>query len=141
HRFADTADGPYWAGLHPVCHFAVPTAMNVPTPYPQVRPDFQPYEADLRAPDPDEAFDREPFLSALAPYLTGRDLDIDWDTARAAPQEALVNSLAMGLPFGAPEKQALLEALTLIDREAALTALLRIEAIAPDDDEPGPAMQ
>jgi len=68
-------------------------------------------------------------------------MDIDWDTARAAPQEALVNSLAMALPFDPPEKQALLEALTLTEREAALTALLRIEAVAPDDDEPGPAMQ
>jgi Lon protease-like protein len=115
--------------------------MQVRTPYRQARVDFLPYEADLRAPDPAEDFDREPFLSALAPYLAGRGMDIDWDTARAAPQEALVNSLAMALPFDPPEKQALLEALTLTEREAALTALLRIEAVAPDDDEPGPAMQ
>ena len=139
--FAETSDGRYLITLTGVCRFAVATEMQVRTPYRQARVDFLPYEADLRAPDPAEDFDREPFLSALAPYLAGRGMDIDWDTARAAPQEALVNSLAMALPFDPPEKQALLEALTLTEREAALTALLRIEAVAPDDDEPGPAMQ
>ena len=139
--FNETSDGRYLITLTGVCRFAVATEMQVRTPYRQARVDFLPYEADLRAPDPAEDFDREPFLSALAPYLAGRGMDIDWDTARAAPQEALVNSLAMALPFDPPEKQALLEALTLTEREAALTALLRIEAVAPDDDEPGPAMQ
>ncbi|KAK0350088.1 hypothetical protein LTR94_030439, partial [Friedmanniomyces endolithicus] len=139
--FAETSDGRYLITLTGVCRFAVATEMQVRTPYRQARVDFLPYETDLRAPDPAEDFNREPFLSALAPYLTGRGMDIDWDTARAAPQEALVNSLAMALPFDPPEKQALLEALTLTEREAALTALLRIEAVAPDDDEPGPAMQ
>ncbi|MNR39070.1 hypothetical protein D3C85_1572380 [compost metagenome] len=65
---------------------------------------------------------------------------MDWDTAEAAPQEALINSLAMALPFEPPEKQALLEADTLDARAQALTALLRIEAAASDDDD-GPAMQ
>lgn len=139
--FAETSDGRYLITLTGVCRFDVAAEMQVRPPYRQVRADFAPYEADLRAPVPSDAFDRAPFLSALAPYLSARGLDIDWDTARAAPQEALINSLAMALPFEPAEKQALLEALTLEDREAALTALLRIEAAAPDDEEPGPAMQ
>ena len=138
--FSETPDGRLLITLTGVCRFAVATEMQVRTPYRQVRADFLPYEADLRAPDPGDNFDREPFLSALAPYLAGRGLDIDWDTARAAPQEALVNSLAMALPFDPPEKQALLEAMTLEDRAEALTALLRIDA-ASDGDDDGPAMQ
>lgn len=136
--FAETSDGRYLITLTGVCRFDVAAEMSVRTPYRQVRADFLPYEADLQAPDPSEAFDRDPFLDALGPYLSARSLDIDWDTARAAPQEALINSLAMALPFEPPEKQALLEALTLDDRAAALTALLRIEAAAPDDDDHGP---
>lgn len=139
--FAETSDGRYLITLTGVCRFDVAAEVSVRTPYRQVRADFRPYEADLQAPDPLAAFDRDPFLDALAPYLSARGLDIDWDTARAAPQEALINSLAMALPFEAPEKQALLEALTLDDRAAVLTALLRIEAAAPDDDDHGPAMQ
>ena len=138
--FAETSDGRYLITLTGVCRFAVATEMQVRTPYRQARVDFLPYEADLRAPDPAEDFDREPFLSALAPYLAGRGMDIDWDTARAAPQEALVNSLAMALPFDPPEKQALLEAETLDARAEALTALRRIDA-ASDGDDDGPAMQ
>lgn len=139
--FAETSDGRYLITLTGVCRFEVAAEMQVRTPYRQVRADFQPYEADLQAPDPVAEFDRDPFLDALAPYLSARGLDIDWDTARAAPQEALINSLAMALPFEPAEKQALLEALTLDDRAAALTALLRIEAAAPDDDDHGQAMQ
>lgn len=139
--FAETSDGRYLITLTGVCRFNIEAEIQTRTPYRQVRADFLPYEADLRAPDPSAAFDRRPFLSALAPYLSARGLDIDWDTARAAPREALINSLAMALPFEPAEKQALLEALSLEDREAALIALLRIEAAAPDDDEPGPSMQ
>lgn len=139
--FAETSDGRYLITLTGVCRYQVQTELQVRTPYRQVRAAFAPFEADLRAPDPLEAFDRAPFLDALRPYLEHRGLDIDWDTAEAAPQEALVNSLSMALPFEPAEKQALLEALTLDDRATALTALLRIEAAGPGEDEPGPAMQ
>ena len=53
-------------------------------------------------------------------------MDIDWKMAVEAPMEALVNSLSMALPFSAPEKQALLEAVTLKNRAETLTLLLKI---------------
>jgi len=138
--FNETSDGRYLITLTGVCRFHVTSELQIKTPYRQVRADFAPFEADLRAPDPGHAFDRHGFLDALRPYLEHRGLNVDWDTAEAAPQEALINSLAMALPFEPAEKQALLEAGTLDDRAEALTALLRIEAAAPDDDD-GPAMQ
>ena len=82
---------------------------------------------------PDEA--RARFAKALKRYLNLRDLDIDWETANSAPLEALVNSLAMGLPFEPAEKQALLEAPDLEGRFAALTTLLEIDALEDGDDE------
>ena len=138
--FNETSDGRYLITLTGICRFNVTAELQVKTPYRQVRADFAPFEADLRAPDPAAEFDRHGFLDALRPYLEHRGLNVDWDTAEAAPQEALINSLAMALPFEPPEKQALLEAMTLEDRAEALTALLRIEAAASDDDD-GPAMQ
>ncbi|WP_313101031.1 LON peptidase substrate-binding domain-containing protein [Brevundimonas sp.] len=138
--FNETSDGRYLITLTGICRFNVAGELQVKTPYRQVRADFAPFEADLRAPDPAADFDRHGFLDALRPYLEHRGLNVDWDTAEAAPQEALINSLAMALPFEAPEKQALLEAETLDARAEALTALLRIEAAANDDDD-GPAMQ
>ena len=138
--FNETSDGRYLITLTGVCRFRVTTELQVKTPYRQVRADFLPFEADLRAPDPGAEFNRDHFLDALRPYLEHRGLNVDWDTAEIAPQEALINSLSMALPFEPPEKQALLEASTLEDRAEALTALLRIDA-ADDSDEDGPAMQ
>jgi len=138
--FNETSDGRYLITLTGVCRFRVTTELQIKTPYRQVRADFAPFEADLRAPDPAADFDRDHFLDALRPYLEHRGLNVDWDTAEIAPQEALINSLSMALPFEPAEKQALLEAPTLEDRAQALTALLRIDA-ADDGDDDGPAMQ
>ena len=75
------------------------------------------------------------FAKALKRYLNHRELDIDWETASGAPLEALVNSLAMGLPFEPAEKQALLEAPDLAGRFEALSTLLEIDALEDGDDE------
>ena len=98
--------------------------------------DFAAYGLDLKTPGEEDDFDRDDLLAALQGYLNPRGLDIDWDAAREAPPEALINSLSMALPFEPAEKQALVEAPTLTDRFDTLTALLRIDAAEPGDDEP-----
>lgn len=136
--FAETSDGRYLITLTGVCRFRAGEELPVRTPYRQVRADFAPYEPDLRedvagartAPDIDR------LLSALRRYLDHRGLAIDWGDAESAPSDALINSLAMALPFEPLEKQALLEAETIFERKATLTALLEIDAAAGDDDEP-----
>ena len=138
--FNETSDGRYLITLTGICRFRVTGELQVKTPYRQVRADFAPFEADLRAPDPGAEFDRHGFLDALRPYLEHRGLNVDWDTAEAAPQEALINSLSMALPFEPAEKQALLEAHGLMDRAQALMALLRIDA-ADGGDGDAPSMQ
>jgi Lon protease-like protein len=138
--FAETSDGRYLITLTGCSRFRVVGELPVQTPYRQVRAAFAPFEADLAAPAAGEgALDRHLLLDALRAYLEARSLDIDWETAETAPPEALVNSLAMALPFEPPEKQALLEADDLDDRARVLTALLRIDAAG--DGEDGPSMQ
>jgi Lon protease-like protein len=134
--YAETSDGRYLITLTGVCRFQTGEELSVQTPYRQVRARYSPFETDLatepQAPKPD----RDRFARALKRYLNHRDLDIDWDTAAAAPLEALVNSLAMGLPFEPAEKQALLEAADFSARFQVLIALLEIDAIEDGDDEP-----
>ena len=132
--FAETSDGRYLITLTGICRFRVSTELPSQSPYRQVRAQFAPFERDLTAMTDEAAFDRHQFLDALRLYLDHRGLEVDWDTAEGAPMEALVNSLAMALPFEAAEKQALLEAAALDDRARALTALLRIDAAGSDDD-------
>ena len=136
--FAETSDGRYLITLTGVCRFRAGEELPVRTPYRQVRADFTPYEPDLREDGASErtAADIDRLLAALRRYLDHRGLAIDWGDAESAPSDALINSLAMALPFDPLEKQALLEAETIFERKATLTALLEIDAAGSDDDEP-----
>src|SRR3954471_12345182 len=129
--FAETSDGRYLITLTGVCRFRAGDELPVRTPYRQMRVDFSPYEPDLREEGPGgtrTAADIDRLLAALRRYLDHRGLAIDWSDAESAPSDALINSLAMALPFDPMEKQALLEAETIFERKATLTALLEIDA-------------
>jgi len=133
--FSETPDGRYMITLTGLCRFEVRDELPVRSPYRQVRADFSPFEEDLtigEADLPDEV--RQGFLDALRRYLRHRGMEIDWEAAESAPTVALVNSLAMALPFEPAEKQALLETRTILDRCAALIALLEIDAADDSDD-------
>jgi len=138
--FAETADGRYLITLTGVCRFAPGEELVLKLPYRQVRARYDAYECDLGPDDDDLAAPdaRERFSRALKRYLNRRELDLDWETAKAAPLAALVNSLAMGLPFDPQEKQALLQAPDLAARFDTLTVLLEIDAAEGADDESPP---
>ena len=135
--YAETSDGRYLITLTGVCRFDAGAELSIPTPYRQLRARYERFEddlaeqADVQAPEAA----RNRFARALKRYLNRRELDIDWETAQSAPLEALVNSLAMGLPFAPAEKQALLEAPTLAGRFETLSTLLEIDGVDDSDDE------
>jgi Lon protease-like protein len=131
--FAETQDGRYLITLTGLCRFRLGDELQLQTPYRQVRADFSVFAADLQEPSEDEV-DRQPLVEVLKRYLGGRDMELDWSAALAAPTEMLINSLAMALPFEPGEKQALLEAVDLEDRLRVLTALLAIHGAGEDGD-------
>ena len=140
--FSETGDGRYMITLTGLCRFQVGRELLVQTPYRQIEALFAPFEADLSEADDsdqEDGFDRVRFLASLKAYLDHRGMEVDWSGVSEAPGDALVNSLAMALPFEPPEKQALLEAPDTPTRRAALLALMEIDA-AEDSDEP-PSMQ
>lgn len=130
--YAETSDGRYLITLTGVIRFKVQAELPVATPYRQVRADYEDFADDLKGPPTEFVMDRDRFLGALKGYLARRSLDVDWDTAEAAPAEALINSLSMALPFEPAEKQALLEARDLENRLDALVALMEIDTADPD---------
>ena len=135
--YAETSDGRYLITLTGVCRFEAGPELTLQTPYRQLRARYDRFEADLTenagAKAPQAA--RARFAKALKRYLNRRELDIDWETAQTAPLEALVNSLAMGLPFEPAEKQALLEAPALADRFETLATLLEIDGVEDGEDD------
>ena len=137
--YAETSDGRYLITLTGVCRFEAGEELDLRMPYRQVRAAYAKFMDDL-AEDGEAVeageFARARFGRALKRFLNRRELDIDWDEAKAAPLEALVNSLCMGLPFAPSEKQALLEAPDLIARFQTLTTLLEIDSGDSDDRRP-----
>jgi hypothetical protein len=140
--YAETSDGRYLITLTGVCRFEAGEELILPTPYRQVRARYDRFAADVAQESAAQAsaVARERFGRALKRYLNRRELDIDWDAAQSAPLDSLVTSLAMGLPFGTAEKQALLEAPTISDRFETLSALLEMDSVEEGDDD-GPSLQ
>ena len=60
-------------------------------------------------------------------FADANGMKIDWEGINQAPNEALVNALAMMSPFGSREKQALLEAPDVRARAEVLIAVTEME--------------
>jgi hypothetical protein len=136
--FTETPDGRYLVTLTGLARFRLQDELSVQTPYRQARVDFAPFAADLDAlpehADEHAAGVRARLMTVLKRYLEHRGLRIDWGAVEDAAVEALVNSLAMALPFESGELQALLEAKSLDDRRETLITLLEIDGSSFDDD-------
>ena len=131
--FSETGDGRYLITLTGVARFRLGDELPASTPYRRVRADFSTFEKDLQ-PFCKSEDDREALLEPLKRYLAMHGMRIDWDAVKTAPIEPLVNSLAMALPFGVAEQQALLEAGSAAERRDILITLLSIDgAFGPDD--------
>ncbi|MBV8574504.1 MAG: LON peptidase substrate-binding domain-containing protein [Acetobacteraceae bacterium] len=136
-QFGETGDGRYLIELTGIARFAIAEEITVATPYRQCRIDCTRFTDDFVARKGEDAVDRKALLSALASFLKANDLKADWDGIENAPNEALVNALAMMSPYGAAEKQAMLEAPDLKTRAEILVAVTEIElAKAQTEGEP-----
>jgi Lon protease-like protein len=126
-QLAESGDGRYILELTGVARFKVVEEMAVTTPYRQCRVDYHPFVDDFTARKGEEAVDREGLLAVLRDFLKANQLKVDWDGIDNAPNEALVNALAMMSPYGAAEKQALLEAPDLKTRAEILIAVTEMD--------------
>ncbi|EKS30235.1 LON peptidase substrate-binding domain-containing protein [Afipia felis] len=126
-QFGETGDGRYILELTGIARFQVVEELTVLTPYRQCKVDFFPFVDDFVARKGEEEVDRDAVLDTLTKFLKANSLKVDWDGIRAAPNEALVNALAMMSPYGPAEKQALLEAPDLKTRAEILIAVTQMD--------------
>ena len=126
-QIAETGDGRYLLQLTGVARFRIEEELEVATTYRQCRVTFAPFHDDFIARKGEEAVDRKAVLDALSAFLKANDLKADWDGIEKAPNEALVNALAMMSPYDPAEKQAMLEAPDLKTRARILVAVTEIE--------------
>jgi uncharacterized protein len=126
-QLAESGDGRYLLQLTGIARFRIAEELAVRTPYRQCRVLYTPFVDDFTARKGEDEVDRAEVLRALTDFLKANNLKTDWDGIKNAPNEALVNALAMMSPYGAAEKQALLEAPDLKTRAEILVALTEME--------------
>jgi uncharacterized protein len=125
--FQETGDGRYLITLTGVTRFRLTEEMQVTTPYRRCRPAYDEFAEDLVPGAGEEAVDRNALMKTLKAYLSANELEADWSGIRGASNEALVNALSMMSPYGAREKQALLEASDLRTRAEILVAITEMD--------------
>lgn len=135
---AETGDGRYLMSLQGVCRFRVVQELVVRTPFRQCR--IAPFAADLSEDSGGGEVDRPALLRAFRTYLQANELETDWESVSRADSAVLVNALSMMAPYGAAEKQALLEAPDLRTRAETLIAITEM-ALARENDDFGSSLQ
>lgn len=127
----ETGDGRYLISLAGVCRFRVTEELAVKLPFRHCQ--ILPFSGDLNE-DRGSGIDRAALLKAFRDYLKANDLEADWEGVSRAENATLVNALSMMSPYGAAEKQALLEAPDLKTRAETLIAITEM-ALARDRDD------
>ncbi len=139
-QLAESGDGRYMLELTGVARFHIEAELPVKTLYRQCRVTYAPFADDFVARKGEHAVDRAALLRALTDFMKANNLQADWEGIDKAPNEALVNALAMMSPYGPAEKQALLEAPDLKTRAEILIAITEIE-LAKKNTEGEPQLQ
>lgn len=135
---SESGDGRYLIALQGVCRFRVAEELSVKTPFRQCR--IMPFVADLSEEHTAGEVNRPALLKAFRAYLDANGLEADWESVSRAENAMLVNALSMMAPYGAAEKQALLEAPDLKTRAETLIAITEM-ALAREQDDFGTSLQ
>lgn len=125
--FADGDDGRYFVILAGVSRFRIRSELAALRGYRRVVPDWAPFACDREdGPEPD--IDRPRLVKAARAFFAARGLQAEERSLDELNGPALVTWLAMACPFGASEKQALLECACHSERADALAATLELAA-------------
>lgn len=136
--FAETGDGRYLVSLQGICRFRVLDEEPARGPFRLCR--IANFAADLDDEKGTTEVDRSALLKAFRAYLEANSLEADWESISRAENATLVNALSMMSPYGAAEKQALLEAPDLKTRAETLIAITEM-ALARDRDDFSSSLQ
>ena len=134
-QFSETEDGRYMVTLTGISRYRIRDEIEGFTPYRRFDVSWTGFEGDRAATDKDPSFDRAGFFKILARYFKARGLSTDWDTLKDADDELLINSLSMLLDFEVEDKQALLEAPSLVTRRETIVTLIEYSLRAGDGGE------
>ncbi len=135
-------DGRYQIVLRGVTRFRALEELAPRRGYRRVSAAYEEFADDLR--EGEEGLDRPRLLASVDRFSRDQGLEFDRDVLAALPERGLVNALSAALPFTPVERQALLEASSVAERQELLLTLIEM-AVGPvgpvaeaDDLEPSP---
>jgi uncharacterized protein len=126
-HFEETGEGRYFIILEGVCRFELRSELTVISPYRQAAISAERFALDFERGFGAEAVDRPRFVKMMRDYAEFADIEMNWDEIAKTPIADLVNFCCMVSPYGAADKQALLEANSLEARAETLIAMAEVE--------------
>ncbi len=128
--YQELDDGRILVTLTGIVRFRLTKELQTTKPYRVAAADCSEYAVDFSAGLGEDHVDRDALLRVLRRYLDANRMQADWPVILKSSSEFLVNALSVMSPYGAEEKQALLEAPSLKERAEVLVALAEMELAA-----------
>lgn len=122
--FSETEDGRYMITLSGISRFRIMSEEEGFAPYRRAKVSWDGFGRDLGPSEQDTDFNRPAFMDLLNRFFEDQGLSTDWGSLEDAEEELLINSLSMLCPFEPEDKQALLEAPSLVTRRETLVTLI-----------------
>lgn len=126
-HWEENGEGRYFIILEGLTRFALGTELTVMTPYRQAMVDASDFASDFTRTHGEDEVDRARFLKMMRDYAEFANFELNWEEIDKTGTADLVNFACMVSPYGAKEKQVLLEARSLGDRAETLIALAEFE--------------
>jgi Lon protease-like protein len=126
-HWEENGEGRYFIILEGITRFELTSELTVMTPFRQGVIAADRFALDFERAYGEEGVDRLRFLKMMKDYAEFANFDLNWDEINKTGTADLVNFACMVSPYGAKEKQALLEAQSLGDRAETLIAMAEYE--------------
>ncbi len=126
-HWEENGEGRYFIILEGLSRFELKSELTTMTPYRQGVIDASRFALDFERTYGEEGVDRDRFLKMMRDYAEFANFELNWDEINRTGTADLVNFCCMVSPYGAAEKQVLLEAKSLEDRAETLIAMAEYE--------------
>jgi Lon protease-like protein len=126
-HWEENGEGRYFIILEGITRFELGNELTVMTPFRQAQISAERFAEDFTHAFGEDEVDRGRFLKMMKDYAEFANFDLNWDEIDKTGTADLVNFCCMVSPYGAREKQVLLEANSLQARAETLIALAEFE--------------
>ena len=126
-HFEESGESRYFIILEGICRFEIVSELTTLTPYRQCIISAERFSADFDREYGAEKVDRVRFLKMMRDYAEFANFELNWDEIENTGTADLINFCCMVSPYGAAEKQVLLEAASIEQRAETLIAMAEVE--------------